>query len=126
MKADFERLSPTSVKFQITVPFEEMSKSFDTAYDRIAKQINIPGFRKGKIPTRIIDQRVGRGAVIEEALNDAIPTAYEQAIREQSLYPVGRPVVDVTEIAEECKVSAMTIQRALDKFGLIKKRWAFQ
>ncbi len=109
MKADFERLSPTAVKFNITLPFEEMAPAFDKAYDRIAKQVNIPGFRKGKIPTRIIDQRVGRGAVIQEALNDAIPTAYEQAIREQSLFPVGRPVVDVTEIAEEAHV-AFTVE----------------
>ena len=109
MKSAVENISPSRFKITVEMPFTDLQPSLDSAYARIGAQVNIPGFRKGKIPTRIIDQRVGRGAVIEEALNDAIPTAYEQAIREQSLYPVGRPVVDVTEIAEEAHV-AFTVE----------------
>jgi trigger factor len=105
MKAELEKLSPTSVKFTITVPFEEMKPHFDKAYKRIAASVNIPGFRKGNVPKNIIDQRFGKGAVLEDALNDAIPAAYEEAVRDNGLVPVGRPVVDVTEIAEESHVS---------------------
>jgi trigger factor len=105
MKAELEKLSPTSVKFSITVPFEEMKPHFDKAYKRIAASVNIPGFRKGNVPKNIIDQRFGKGAVLEDALNDAIPAAYEEAVRDNGLVPVGRPVVDVTEIAEESHVS---------------------
>jgi trigger factor len=105
MKAELEKLSPTAVKISIHVPFEELKPSLDRAYVRIAKQVNIPGFRKGNVPQRIIDQRVGRGVVLEEALNDAIPAAYEEAVRDNKIVPVGRPTVDVTEIAEDSHIA---------------------
>ena len=105
MKAELEKLSPTAVKFAITVPFDELKPSLDRAYARIAKQVNIPGFRKGNVPQRIIDQRVGRGVVLEEALNDAIPAAYDEAVRENGIIPVGRPTVDVTELAEDSHIA---------------------
>ncbi len=105
MKAELEKLSPTAVKFSITVPFEELQPSLDRAYARIAKQVNIPGFRKGNVPSRIIDQRVGRGVVLEEALNDAIPSAYDEAVRDHKIVPVGRPAVDVTELAEDSHIA---------------------
>ncbi|MEY4322384.1 MAG: trigger factor [Actinomycetota bacterium] len=105
MKVDVEKLSPTSVKFSITVPHDEMKPHFDAAYKRIATQINIPGFRKGSVPKTVIDQRFGKGAVLEDALNDAIPAAYEEAVRDNGLVPVGRPTVDVTEISEDSHFS---------------------
>ena len=100
MKSSAETLSPTRVKLTVEVPFDELAPSLDAAYAAIAKQVSIPGFRKGKVPARIIDQRVGRAAVLEEAVNDVLPKAYEDALRENSIVPLGRPEVDVTEIAD--------------------------
>ena len=98
MKSTAETLSPTRVKLTVEVPFEELAPSLDTAYKTIAKQISIPGFRKGKVPSRVIDQRVGRAAVLEEAVNEILPTAYEDALRENSVSPLGRPEIEVTEL----------------------------
>ena len=100
MKSSTETLSPTRVKLTVEVPFDELAPSLDAAYAAIAKQVSIPGFRKGKVPARIIDQRVGRAAVLEEAVNDVLPKAYEEALRDNSIVPLGRPEVDVTEIAD--------------------------
>ena len=100
MKSDVETLSPTRVKLTVEVPFEELKPSLDAAYGKIAKQVNVPGFRKGKVPARIIEQRFGRGAVLEEAVNDALPKAYDEALRENSIVPVGRPEIDVTELED--------------------------
>lgn len=109
MKSDVETLSPTRVKLTVEVPFDEMKDSLDAAYGRIAKQVSIPGFRKGKVPARIIEQRFGRGAVLEEAVNDALPKAYDEAVREHKVIPVGQPTVDVTEI-EDGKHLAFTAE----------------
>jgi trigger factor len=73
------------VKITVEVPFSELSGSMDAAYERIAKTVNIPGFRKGKIPARIIDQRFGRAAVLEEAVNDAIPSSLAKALVENKV-----------------------------------------
>ena len=100
MKSSAETLSPTRVKLTVEVPFDELTPSLDAAYQAIAKQVSIPGFRKGKVPSRIIDQRVGRAAVLEEAVNDILPKAYEDALRENAIVPLGRPEVEVTELAD--------------------------
>ncbi|MHB1163610.1 MAG: trigger factor [Candidatus Nanopelagicales bacterium] len=100
MKSDVETLSPTRVKLTVEVPFDELKPSLDAAFGRIAKSVNIPGFRKGKVPARVIEQRFGRGAVLEEAVNDALPKAYDEAIREHGLVPVGRPALDVTDLVD--------------------------
>ena len=100
MKSSTETLSPTRVKLTVEVPFDELTPSLEAAYAVIAKQVSIPGFRKGKVPARIIDQRVGRAAVLEEAVNDVLPKAYEDALRENSVVPLGRPDVEVTELAD--------------------------
>jgi trigger factor len=109
VKSDVETLSPTRVKLTVEVPFDEMKDSLDAAYGRIGKQVSIPGFRKGKVPARIIEQRFGRGAVLEEAVNDALPKAYDEAVREHKVIPVGQPTVDVTEI-EDGKHLAFTAE----------------
>ncbi|MGV1006488.1 MAG: trigger factor [Candidatus Nanopelagicales bacterium] len=98
MKSDVENLSPTRVKVSVDLPFTELGPHLDKAYKAIAAQVTVPGFRKGKVPTRIIDQRFGRGAVLEEAVNSAIPEAYNKAISESGVFPVGQPEVDVTEL----------------------------
>ncbi|MBU6245061.1 MAG: trigger factor [Actinomycetales bacterium] len=100
MKSAVETMSPTRVKLTVEVPFEELKPSFDAAYATIAKQVNVPGFRKGKVPARVIEQRFGRAAVLEEAVNDALPKAYDEAIRTNNIIPVGRPEVDVTALQD--------------------------
>jgi trigger factor len=100
VKSDVETLSPTKVKLTVEVPFEELKPSLDAAYAEIGKNVNVPGFRKGKVPARIIEQRFGRAAVLEEAVNDALPKAYDEAIRTNGIVPVGQPEVDVKEIED--------------------------
>ena len=101
MKSVVENISPSRIKITIEMPFADLQPALDSAYARISSQVNIPGFRKGKIPTRIIDQRVGRGVVLEEAVNDAIPTGLAQAMIENKIVQLGRPEVDVTTLDEE-------------------------
>lgn len=101
MKSAVENISPSRIKITIEMPFADLQPSLDSAYARISTQVNIPGFRKGKIPTRIIDQRVGRAVVLEEAVNDAIPSGLAQAMIENKIVQLGRPEVDVTTLDEE-------------------------
>ena len=98
MKSTPETLSPTRVKLTILVPFEELKPSLDAAYKEISSQINIPGFRKGKIPPALVDQRVGRGTVINEAINSALPKLYSEAIEEAKLKPLGQPEIDLVKL----------------------------
>jgi trigger factor len=85
----------------VEVSYEELKPSLDAAYKTIGQQIQVPGFRKGKVPTRIIDQRVGRGAVLQEAVNEALPQFYGQAVDENNVRPLGQPEVDITEVPAE-------------------------
>ncbi len=100
MKSAVETLNPTRVKLTVEVPYEELAPSVDAAYKTISQQVQIPGFRKGKVPPRIIDQRVGRGAVLEEAVNDALPKFYAQALEESDVRPLGQPQVEVTDVPQ--------------------------
>jgi trigger factor len=96
VKSAVETLSPTRVKLTVEVPFEELKPALDAAYKRIAEQITVPGFRKGKVPQRVIDQRIGRATVLDEAINDAINLNLDAALREHDIRLLGRPEVDVT------------------------------
>ncbi len=98
MKTDVEELSPTRVKLTIEVPFEELKPSLDQAYREVAKQVRVPGFRPGKVPPRVIDQRIGRGAVLEQAINDAVPQLYSKAVAEHEVVPLGQPDIEVTQL----------------------------
>jgi trigger factor len=100
VKSAVETLSPTRAKITVEVPFEELKPSLDAAYQSIAKQINIPGFRKGKVPPPVIDRQVGRGAVLDEAINDALPKLYVQALQENDLQPLAQPEIDVTKLED--------------------------
>ncbi|WP_329249765.1 trigger factor [Streptomyces sp. NBC_01478] len=100
MKSAVETLNPTRVRLSIEVPFEELKDSLDAAYKKINQQVTVKGFRKGKIPARVIDQRFGRGAVLEEAVNDALPKFYTEAVNEAELNPLGQPEVDITELKD--------------------------
>jgi trigger factor len=111
VKSAVETLNPTRVKLTVEVPFDELKPSLDAAYKTIGSQINVPGFRAGKVPARIIDQRVGRGAVLQEAVNEALPKFYGQAVEENKIRPLGQPEVDVTEVpAEEGQDLKFTIE----------------
>ncbi|NAZ86082.1 trigger factor [Kineococcus indalonis] len=97
MKSDVETLNPTRVKLTVEVGYDELKPSLDAAYKSIAGQVQVPGFRKGKVPARVIDQRFGRAAVLEEAVNDALPKFYQRAVEEKDLRPLGQPTVDVSQ-----------------------------
>jgi len=101
VKSAVETLNPTRVKLTVEVPFDELKPSLDAAYKTIGSQINVPGFRAGKVPARIIDQRVGRGAVLQEAVNEALPRFYGQAVEDNKIRPLGQPDVNVTEVPAE-------------------------
>jgi trigger factor len=108
VKSAVETLNPTRVRLTVEVPFEELKPSLDAAYKKINQQVTVPGFRKGKIPARIIDQRFGRGAVLEEAINDALPKFYTEAVNSGELNVLGQPDVDITEFndGDELKFTA--------------------
>ena len=104
MKSSVEVLSPTRVRLDVEVAYSELESHVANAYKKVASQVNIPGFRKGKIPASMIDQRVGRGAVIDEAINSALPEFYGQAAREHKVAVIGRPEVDVKEFVDNDKL----------------------
>jgi trigger factor len=104
VKSNVETLSPTRVKISVEVAFEELSPYIANAYKALASQINVPGFRKGKVPAAMIEQRVGRAAVLDEAINSALPEFYGQAAREHSLLVIGRPVVDIKQFNDNEKL----------------------
>ena len=104
MKSSVEVLSPTRVRLDVEVAYAELESHVANAYKKVAAQVNIPGFRKGKIPASMIDQRVGRGTVIDEAINTALPEFYGQAAREHSVAVIGRPEVDVKEFVDNDKL----------------------
>jgi trigger factor len=101
VKSTVERLSPTRVRINVEVPFDELKPDFDRAYRKIAQQVKIPGFRPGKAPARILEARLGRGAVLGEVVNNAIPVKYSEAVSTaDELSPIGQPEIEVTEIAD--------------------------
>ncbi|MFK4790184.1 trigger factor [Microbacterium sp. ZW T5_56] len=97
VKSTVEKLSPTRVKLHITVTPEELQPSIKHAYEHIAQDVQIPGFRKGKVPAPIIDQRIGRGAVIEHAVNEGLDTFYREAVTAHEVRIVGRPAAEIIE-----------------------------
>ncbi len=100
MKSSVEKLSETRVKLTVEVPFEELKSEIDQAYAALSQQINIPGFRRGKAPRQLIDARVGRGPVLEQVVNDMLPSRYQQACEEHELAVVGQPSIDITKIED--------------------------
>ena len=98
MKSAVETLSPTRAKLTVEVPFEELKPSLDKAYQTIAQQINVPGFRRGKVPPMVIDRQVGRGAVLEQAINEVVPQKYVEALQSHDLQPLAQPDIEVTKM----------------------------
>ena len=100
MKSSVEHLNDTRVKLTVEVPFDEMKPEFDQAYEAIAQQISIPGFRKGKAPRQLIEARVGRGPILEQVLNDVVPSRYSQAVDEHKLVVLGTPQWDLSKVED--------------------------
>jgi trigger factor len=98
VKTDVEELSPTRVRLTIEVPFEELKTSLDKAYREVARQVRVPGFRPGRVPPRIIDQRFGRATVLEQAVNEAVPEFYSRALAESDVVPLSQPDLEITKL----------------------------
>ncbi|NHN55885.1 trigger factor [Calidifontibacter sp. DB0510] len=113
MKSAVENLNPTRVKLTVEVPYEELKPSIEEAYTSIGQQVQIPGFRKGKVPARLIDQRFGRGMVVQEAVNAVLPDLYAKAIEDNDIRPLGQPEVEVTEVPVEAE-GPLTFTAELD------------
>ena len=103
MKISVRNLEPTKVKLTVTVDPEEFNPYLDNARKEIAKQVNVPGFRKGHVPGKIIDQRIGFGAVAGEAVNNGVPELYSKALEEKGIRPMAQPEIDVQEVPESAK-----------------------
>ncbi|MEV0250997.1 trigger factor [Nocardia sp. NPDC050712] len=100
MKSTVEQLSPTRVRINVEVPFEELKPDFDKAYKALAQQVRIPGFRPGKAPAKLIETRVGRGAVLEQVVNDVLPGRYSEAVTAADIKVIGQPEIEITKIED--------------------------
>ena len=98
MKTDVEKLSPTRVRLNIEVPFDELKPSLDKAYREVGRQVRIKGFRPGRVPPAVIDRHVGREAVLSQAVNDAIPDLYAKAVADGDVYALGQPELAITSL----------------------------
>ncbi|WP_342660943.1 Trigger factor [Rhodococcus ruber] len=104
MKSTVEQLSPTRVRINVEVPFEELQPDFDRAFKALASQIRLPGFRPGKAPRKLLEARVGRGAVLEQVVNDAIPARYSEAVTANEVKVLGQPEVDITKLEDNVEL----------------------
>ncbi len=100
MKSTVEKLSPTRVRINVEVPFAELQPDFDRAYKELAKQVRLPGFRPGKAPAKLLEARLGRGAVLEQVVNDALPSRYSEAVTTTEVRPLGQPDIEITKIED--------------------------
>ena len=97
MKSTVEQLSPTRVRINVEVPFTELQPDFEKAYKELAKQVRLPGFRPGKAPARLLEARFGREAMLDQVINEALPSRYGQAVTESDVRPLGQPDIEVTK-----------------------------
>jgi trigger factor len=100
VKSTVEKLSPTRVRISVEVPFAELQGDFDRAYKQLAQQVRLPGFRPGKAPAKLLEARVGRGAVLEQVVNEVLPSRYSEAVTSEDLRPLGQPEIEVTKIED--------------------------
>ncbi len=105
MKTDVEELSPTRVRLTVEVPFDELKPSLDHAYREVGRQVRIPGFRPGHVPRQVLDQRVGRGAVLEHAINEAVPEFYAKAVQDAQVTALGQPEVEITKLEDGTEIA---------------------
>jgi trigger factor len=100
VKSTVEKLSPTRVRINVEVPFTELEPDFDRAFKQLAKQVRLPGFRPGKAPRKLLEARIGRGAVLEQVVNDALPGRYSEAVSSSELQPLGQPDIEITKLED--------------------------
>ncbi|WP_018685173.1 trigger factor [Actinokineospora enzanensis] len=100
MKSTVEQLSPTRVRINVEVPFDELKPNFDRAYRKLASQVRIPGFRPGKAPARVIESRIGRAPILDEVVNEAIPAKYLEAVNAGEVKTLGQPDIEVTKLED--------------------------
>ncbi|ULN45895.1 trigger factor [Mycolicibacterium goodii] len=100
MKSTVEQLSPTRVRINVEVPFTELEPDFDRAFKELAKQVRLPGFRPGKAPRKLLEARIGRGAVLEQVVNDALPSRYSEAVTTSDIKPLGQPEIEITKLED--------------------------
>ncbi|MDN5683065.1 trigger factor family protein, partial [Corynebacterium glyciniphilum] len=105
MKSSVEQLSATRAKLTVEVPFEELKPEFDNAYKSLAQQVSLPGFRKGKVPAKILEARLGRGSILNEVLNEMLPSRYSQAVEENDVKALGQPEIDIAELEDNDHVT---------------------
>lgn len=100
MKSTVEKLSPTRVRINVEVPFTELQPDFERAYKALAQQVRLPGFRPGRAPAKLLEARLGRGAVLQQVVNDVLPTRYSEAVTSTEVRPIGEPDIEVTKIED--------------------------
>src|SRR5699024_4644604 len=100
VKSSVEKLSATRTKITVEVPFDELKPEFDKAYASLSQQVSIPGFRNGKVPARIIETRLGRCVVLDQVINEMLPSRYSQAVEEHDVKALGQPEIDITELKD--------------------------
>src|ERR1700722_15046760 len=100
VKSTVEQLSPPRVRINGEVPFTELGPDFARTYTQLAHQVRLPGFRPGKAPAKLLEARVGRGAVLEQVVNDALPSRYSEAVTSSDVQPIGQPEIEITKIED--------------------------
>jgi len=113
MQTTVQETDKHKVKLTVEIPTDRFGKDLDAAYRRVAQQVKVPGFRKGKAPRRVIDAQVGREAVVAEFLEDAVPTYYREAIRENELAPITDPDIALEQVEEESRSSSRRRSRSV-------------
>ncbi|GAB3313816.1 trigger factor [Geodermatophilus aquaeductus] len=98
MKSTIEELGPTRVRMAIEVPWGDLDHAFGEVYKELKTQVRVPGFRPGKVPNRILDQRIGRPVVLEQVVQHAIPEVYSEVVRENQVRVIGQPDIEVTRL----------------------------
>ncbi|NLB73270.1 MAG: trigger factor family protein, partial [Firmicutes bacterium] len=102
MKATVEKLEDSFAHLSIEVDEDRFQRSLDESYHRLSYRVRVPGFRKGRVPRQILEMRIGKETLIEDALKNIIPEAYVEAVKETGIDPIDEPEFTVTE-AEEGK-----------------------
>ena len=96
MKSTVEKLSPTRVRINVEVPFTELQPDFDRAYKELAKQVRLPGFRPGKAPAKLLEARIGKEAMLDQVVGEAVPGRYTEAVTSSDVQPLGQPEIEIT------------------------------
>jgi trigger factor len=98
VKSTIEELGPTRVKMAIEVPWGDLDHAFGEVYKELGKQVRVPGFRPGKVPNRVLDQRIGRPVILEQVVQHAVPEVYSEVVRENQVRVLGQPDIEVTRL----------------------------